>query len=254
MKDTILNTLRDLESAHDVTILYACESGSRGWGFPSTDSDYDVRFIYVHKPDHYLSIDSHKDVLDLPVDAVLDVGGWDLKKTLRLLHSSNAALFEWLQSPIIYQEVPGFLTEVGTLMKAHFNPNAALHHYLGIAGNAWNNRMVGDQMKIKKYCYVLRCVLAAKWIVERNSIPPMELQHLLPLISENTAALTAIERLLTVKATANEKTLMDPVPVLDALIMQAFESCEAATSSIAVRHSTTESLNDFFRATLKTFQ
>ncbi|MBJ8192298.1 nucleotidyltransferase domain-containing protein, partial [Bacillus cereus] len=56
MCETILRELRALEQAEQVRIVYACESGSRAWGFPSQDSDYDVRFIYVRPVEWYLSI------------------------------------------------------------------------------------------------------------------------------------------------------------------------------------------------------
>ena len=83
MRDTILEQLDAIEREHDVTILFACESGSRAWGFPSSDSDYDVRFVYVRKLDWYLSISPGRDVIELPVDPVLDINGWDVRKALQ---------------------------------------------------------------------------------------------------------------------------------------------------------------------------
>ena len=51
MKSRILKELNEIEKNNDVKVIYACESGSRAWGFASEDSDYDVRFIYVHSSD-----------------------------------------------------------------------------------------------------------------------------------------------------------------------------------------------------------
>jgi hypothetical protein len=42
MKEVILQKLSEIEQSEDVKILYACESGSRAWGFASPDSDFDV--------------------------------------------------------------------------------------------------------------------------------------------------------------------------------------------------------------------
>ena len=60
--------------------MYACESGSRAWGFASPDSDYDVRFLYVHNEDWYLSFDVEKqrDVIEYPIVDEIDCGGWDI--------------------------------------------------------------------------------------------------------------------------------------------------------------------------------
>src|SRR6266540_3954918 len=98
--------LDEIEANHDVRVAFCCESGSRAWGFASTDSDYDVRFIYVRRPEWYLSIDleERRDVIETPIEGVWDVNGWDLRKALRLLRKSNPPLFEWLQSPIVYRE------------------------------------------------------------------------------------------------------------------------------------------------------
>jgi predicted nucleotidyltransferase len=104
MRATILDCLRGVEAEHGVHILYACESGSRGWGFASPDSDYDVRFVYVHRLDWYLTVDPGRDVIEKPISGELDVSGWDLRKALKLLHGSNPVLHEWLRSPIVYRQ------------------------------------------------------------------------------------------------------------------------------------------------------
>jgi predicted nucleotidyltransferase len=101
MVDIIKEKLAKLERIHHIRVLYACESGSRAWGFPSPDSDCDVRFIYARSQKDYLSINEAKDVLDLPVNELLDIGGWDIKKALKLFLKSNGPLYEWLQSPVI---------------------------------------------------------------------------------------------------------------------------------------------------------
>ena len=86
MRQEILQRLSDIEAKYDVKILLAVESGSRAWGFESKDSDYDVRFIYVHKKDWYLSLIEGRDVIEeLDPDGVLDLAGWDLKKALLLM-------------------------------------------------------------------------------------------------------------------------------------------------------------------------
>src|SRR5450755_2879949 len=94
MLETIKQKLYELETNQNIRILYACESGSRAWGFPSPDSDFDVRFIYARTTNDYLSIHEIKDVIDLPVNEVLDIGGWDIKKALKLFLKSNAPLYE----------------------------------------------------------------------------------------------------------------------------------------------------------------
>lgn len=111
--------LKELEREYDMRVLLAVESGSRAWGFASPDSDFDVRFIYVHKPEFYLRLEERRDVIEVPVDDTWDVSGWDLDKTLRLLFRSNPTLFEWLNSPITYFE-DGFRERIAPCAKRFF--------------------------------------------------------------------------------------------------------------------------------------
>lgn len=186
MKATILKTLKKIELDYNVKILYACESGSRAWDFPSKDSDYDVRFIYVHKTEDYLTIDpigigKKRDVIELPINDLLDVTGWELTKALRLFRKSNPPLMEWLRSGIVYYQAFSTIEQMKELSNTIFAPHSCLHHYLNMAGNNFREYLQGDEVKIKKYFYVLRPVLAAGWIEKFNEFPPLEF----PVLLEN---------------------------------------------------------------------
>jgi RNA repair pathway DNA polymerase beta family len=63
-KTLVETRLAKIANQHQVNIIYACESGSRAWGFPSPDSNYDMRFIYVHPWAWYLALDEGDDVID----------------------------------------------------------------------------------------------------------------------------------------------------------------------------------------------
>lgn len=206
MQTRIAAALAALEAEHNIRILYACESGSRAWGFPSPDSDYDVRFIYVHALDWYLGLDEGPDTLNLPVDDELDLAGWELRKTLRLLKGSNAALFEWLQSPIVYHEAPGFRAQLAPLLPLAFNLKAGLHHYLGQLRRGVEEDLVGEEVRLKRLFYALRSALAARWIRERHALPPMEFAPLRMLLPNDLQVIVA--ELLAQKAYSNEKTVV----------------------------------------------
>jgi hypothetical protein len=134
---SVQQELRRIELAHDVRVLYACESGSRAWGFASHDSDYDVRFIYVHSRDWYLSIEDRRDVIEEPISDVLDISGWELRKTLRLLRKSNPPLLEWLKSPVVYAVDEPFVADFRQLADDFYSPARCFQHYLHMAfGNA----------------------------------------------------------------------------------------------------------------------
>ena len=111
----VRNELARVESECQVRVLFACESGSRAWGFASLDSDYDVRFLYVHRRDWYLSVEDRCDVIEEPIADDLDVSGWELRKALRLLRKSNPPLLEWLKSPVVYRHDPVFAAEFGAV-------------------------------------------------------------------------------------------------------------------------------------------
>ncbi len=233
MLSRIQTALRQLEASHDIRILYACESGSRAWGFPSPDSDFDVRFIYCHPADWYLTLDEGPDTLDFPVDDELDLAGWELRKALRLLRGSNAALFEWLQSPVVYYEAQDFRARLASLLPAAFNLKAGLHHYLGQLRRGVEDDLTGEQVRLKRLFYALRSALAARWIRERHTMPPMEfalLRALLPAALE-----VEVAGLLAAKASATEKTTVPRPAALAAFLAEEYATGQAAREQLPVR-------------------
>ena len=172
MKELIQEKLREIEQHEECRILLAVESGSRAWGFASPDSDYDVRFIYVRPEKAYLRLDRTRDVIEVPINDELDINGWDIDKTLRLLHKSNPTVFEWFSSPIIYQ-TSAFADQFRPIMQKYFSSKAGLWHYLHMAEGNYRDYLRGEMVRAKKYFYVLRPILACKWILEKGTPPPM---------------------------------------------------------------------------------
>ena len=172
MKELIQEKLREIEQREECRILLAVESGSRAWGFASPDSDYDVRFIYVRPEKAYLRLDRTRDVIEVPINGELDINGWDIDKTLRLLHKSNPTVFEWFSSPIIYQ-TSSFADQFRPIMQKYFSSKAGLWHYLHMAEGNYRDYLRGEMVRAKKYFYVLRPILAGKWILEKGTPPPM---------------------------------------------------------------------------------
>jgi hypothetical protein len=175
---TIPQSLQQIADAEQVRVLYAVESGSRGWGFESADSDWDVRFIYLRPPEWYLSIQHRRDVLEFPLREGLDISGWDLRKALGLFAKSNPPLLEWLRSPIVYREEGSTIAALRELSVQYFSPRSCMHHYLHMAEGNYREYLRRDVVRVKKYFYVLRPVLACRWIHAHESMPPMEFADL----------------------------------------------------------------------------
>lgn len=207
MKETIITELQHIEAREDVKILYAVESGSRAWGFPSKDSDYDVRFIYVHQKDWYLTIEDKRDVLEYPISNDLDISGWDLRKALQLYRKSNPSLLEWLKSPVIYRDNPQLKEKLSTISRQYVSEKKLLYHYLHMAKGNFRGYLQGDKVKIKKYFYVLRPIFACEWLMQHHETPPILFDDLLKLDNIPTDVQRSVDDLLEKKKDSKELDL-----------------------------------------------
>ncbi|MDX1458817.1 MAG: nucleotidyltransferase domain-containing protein [Marinobacter sp.] len=227
MEKRILETLERIEWERDVEILYACESGSRAWGFASPDSDYDVRFIYAGNLDRYLTVERVRDVIELPIVDELDVNGWDVKKALGLMRSSNPTLLEWLHSPVVYRANERFVASMRTLAAEAMRPRTLCHHYLSMAWKDWRNNIERGRATPKRYLYTLRTLLCARWVIEHGAIPPVAFDELIKATVDSEPLWNEINELLLLKANSNEKARMLRNPVFDRYIAEAFAELEA---------------------------
>lgn len=253
IKMAISEQLDRLEREEHIRILYACESGSRAWGFPSRDSDYDVRFIYIRQPEWYLSIFDRRDVIERPISDRLDISGWDLRKTLNLYRKSNPPLLEWLQSPIRYAEKYSVAEQLRSISPLTFSPKSCMYHYLNMARGNYRMYLQGEQVRIKKYFYVLRPVLACEWIARYDEMPPMEFDVLVErLIPESSELRRVVEELLVRKKSGEE---LDYEPRLNPINDYLDDRLQELEKIAVSRHSAAENLDDrldaLFRSALQ---
>lgn len=227
-------TLDTLAREQGVRVLYACESGSRAWGFASTDSDYDVRFIYVRPRAAYLRLDPPRDVIELPITGDLDINGWDIYKALRLLRKSNPPLLEWLCSPIVYREASPVIATLRQEASANYSGPALVHHYRNMAQGNYHSYIAGKaEVTRKKYLYALRPIVAVLYLERRQAIPPTNFRQTLAGVALQPAVLERIEQLLRDKAASTELGAGPPEPVLNAFIE---EQLAQLVSSPAMAH------------------
>ncbi len=178
MEKLIKTKLKEIEEKEKIKILHCVESGSRAWGFASPDSDYDVRFIYARPKDYYLRLDKIRDVIECQLDDTFDINGWDISKALSLLHKSNPTLFEWNSSPIVYKTTDEW-KKVSDVINDYFVTKSGLYHYLSTAKSNYRESLKGETVRLKKYFYVLRPLLACKWILAHGTPPPMLFSELM---------------------------------------------------------------------------
>ncbi len=251
MRDSIINELESVEEILDAKILYAVESGSRAWGFESTDSDWDIRFIYIHKENWYLSIDEKNDNYEKILSNEIDLTGWELKKALRLFRKSNPPLMEWLRSPIIYLEKYSTISKLRKLSEEYFNPKACMYHYLHMAEGNYRTYLKTDQVRIKKYFYLLRPLLACSWIEEKNTMAPMEFYQLVKSQVKDDSVKLEIDSLLKRKKEGEELNVGPKIAILNQFIEEKIKYFINYLKKYNVDKSrNTGNLNTIFRETL----
>src|SRR5688572_14307502 len=220
-----------IERDHAVRVLHAAESGSRAWGFASPDSDFDARFVYAHEVAWYLSLDERtrpnqpqRDVIEQMLPGDLDVSGWDLRKALRLAAQGNATVAEWLRSPLVYAGDDAARARLRELVDGAYRPLPAWHHYRAMAKRNASKHLGGPTVKLKKYFYILRPLLCARWLAGGHGIPPMEFATLLDVLLPAGPVRAAIDALVDAKRITAEFGEGPAVPAIEAFIAEGLEA------------------------------
>ena len=201
--------LKQIERKYDVYVLMAVESGSRAWGFASEDSDWDVRFIYVHRAEWYFSVDDQRDVIEEMFENDIDAVGWDIKKALRLLKRSNPSLMEWINSPIVYIGEEHFMYDLKLLAKHCYNPHKVMYHYERIYIKQDRRYLQKVGYPMKRFMYYLRGILACQWIEKYKTLPPVAFKELYEDIVEDQKIKDGISEMIKQKSSGKEKDMSE---------------------------------------------
>jgi len=247
MKTAILNKLASIEKEKNIEILFACESGSRAWGFASPDSDYDIRFIYKHKTEWYLNLWDKRDTIEFMTAEDLDGSGWDLRKAVLLLAKSNASLLGWLFSPEIYRADESFLKEIKALANENFNPVAGFYHFHSMS-KSFLDKVSDDEVSLKSFFYALRTTLCSNWILKNGTIPPVLFSELLVLVDADIKI--AIEELVVIKATKNESFQALKNDKLFSFLKTMIAENNLNRNSVLFNKANGEAFNKFFLKTV----
>jgi uncharacterized protein len=234
-------------------VLFAVESGSRAWGFPSPDSDYDVRFVYARPAAWYLSVYPGRDVIETPIEDEMDMNGWDLRKALHLVLKSNAVISERMESPILYRRDTAALRHLRAFADRMLNPRALTYHYLHLARRQVSAKLTRDRIALKRYFYAIRPALTLRFLrLQNGQRPPMHLQALIDGTDLPAAAVSVIDRLVEAKGRTREMGSGPRIPALDRLIAAEIAAAAGVASDMPGRPpSDLETADRLFRRLIR---
>lgn len=252
MREEILRRLLRAEAENGIRILLAVESGSRAWGFASPNSDYDVRFIYMREPQWYQAVDleERRDVIEYKIVDDIDLNGWDVRKALRLYWKSNPAFVEWIQSPITYLEPSRFRSSALEVLSAVYAPVKGIYHYRSMARTNYRGHLQKPVVPLKKYFYVLRPLMAARWLMKNGRAAPIEFERLLAMLAAEPDVLAEVHKLLQQKRNAPELGEAPCVPLLNDFIESELDVPPAEAPKKSSSPEVIGQLNRLFHAVL----
>lgn len=229
--DRRLTTIR---ADFDVHIPLAIESGSRAWGFPSPDSDFDCRFVYVRSAAAHLTPWPIRDVIETPLINEIDLNGWDLSKALGLMLKGNAVILEWLESPICYSGTEWFREELRAFALRAAERNLVARHYLHLGQNQWRRTCAGStEIPLKRTFYFLRPAAALRWLRLHpgKAVAPMHFPTVFAECDPPPALAAIVKELITKKAQTRELGEA-PLPMEVAAFVEAeFATAETTFTS-----------------------
>ena len=165
-----LPLLEEITKHQPYPLLFATVSGAHLYGFPSANSDYDLRGVHVLPKEECLSLKKERETIEVSEEKELelDLVTHDLKKFFLLLLRPNGYVLEQLLSPIIIHQ-----------MKEHeeLKSNAHLfitrhhaHHYLGFSKSQWRLFAKESPHRIKPLLYVFRTLLTGIHLMEEGIV------------------------------------------------------------------------------------
>jgi predicted nucleotidyltransferase len=238
-----IELLKAEAAAHPYSLLFATVSGAHLYGFPSPDSDYDLRGVHILPPQEAVGLLPQRETIQVEGmrgGIEMDLVTHDILKFFSMLLKRNGYVLEQLYSPLIVQTSPAHeeLRDIaaGCVTRHHS------HHYLGFAATQWDLFRKEDPPRVKPLLYVYRVLLTGIRLMLTGRIEA----NLLTLNQE--FQLPYIEDLVYRKVHGVEKSTLD-VPEVDfhraeyeGLVARL--ETEAARSTLPDAPTCVEELND----------
>ena len=185
--ENVIPPILDYCKEKDISLLCCADNGSRSWGFASKNSDWDIKFLYVHNDKNkYISLSEPKQHTSFKYNDKLECVGYDIKKFLNLLQKGNAQTYELFNSKYFYayfkhssRILRGFTNDVLTE-----NIDKVMRHYLGLSYSIFKEvKKNNSSNKLKDCFYVIRSLLIVQYMFDENKLPPLDLNDLLNYVS-----------------------------------------------------------------------
>ncbi|MDZ4670672.1 MAG: nucleotidyltransferase domain-containing protein [Phototrophicales bacterium] len=157
-----MDTLKTIIAQQPYPLLFATVSGAHLYGFPSPDSDYDLRGVHILPLREMLGLYPIQDTIEFSgdVDSIeLDLVTHDVSKFFELLLKRNGYVLEQVLSPHIIHTTAHH-EELKSLTQGCITKNHA-HHYLGFARTQWGLFLKENPRRTKPLLYVYRVLLTA---------------------------------------------------------------------------------------------
>ena len=253
MEKTIQKICKSLEKEKKIKILFAVENGSRAWRMGSKDSDYDVRLVFVRHIKDYIQINKPGEVIEgfydgngntaSPQNSVIDLGGFDVFKFVKMLSVSNPTTIEWLTTDIVYYGKQNKIFRHFAINS--FNRISLYHHYKSMCRTNYLKYLKsGSQVTYKKYLYAYRGLVNAKWVANKKILPPIKFGDAIKKMNCTMphSILNKLNEIIRLKSQGKEKDIVQNIVVMDSYIEQFLK--DDAEAPKEKPHSTLIDLNN----------
>ncbi|HAH46764.1 nucleotidyltransferase domain-containing protein [Gimesia sp.] len=228
---------------HPYPLLFATISGSHLYGFPSPDSDYDLRGVHllpletiIGMKEGQVTVERSRVDNGLEIDLVTH----DVGKFFQLMLKKNGYVLEQLLSPLVLHTTPEYeelkALAPGCVTKYH------AYHYLGFAATQWKLFQKEDPPRVKPLLYVYRVLLTGLHLMRSGQLEP-NLIHL-----NEEAQLSYIPELIERKLEGTERSTLDAADMqfhrreYQRLVDELEQAME--TTSLPENPGSSEALND----------
>ena len=251
-KLSLLPTIKSELKKYNARLLSLCLSGSHLYGFPSEDSDFDYRGVFLAESDSFLGLYKPQDVIELKPTPKEDIVLFELKKEIKLVLASNCNVLEHITAKQIFASKEYF--QLKNLIPKTINKTGLYNSYRGMATFNYKKFIKKGKGTVKKYLYVFRGLMAGTYALETGKIEPnigkLNLYFKIPEVEQLVELKRAGKEEENLPAKFNTKTLDKKIDKLFKLIDNAYKKSKLPEKT---NPKAIEKLNKFLISTRKKY-